>query len=112
MEFYAYHGYFEEEQKIGGKYIVDLELETNFDDAAQHDDLDGTVNYAEVYKMVKDQMDVTSKLIEHVAGKILKVLFKEFKDVEWARIKVSKLNPPMGAQLAAVAVELEQKREQ
>ncbi len=111
MEFYAYHGHFKEEQKIGGKYLVDLELETNFDGAVQHDELDGTVNYAEVYELVKNEMEIKSKLIEHLAGRILKVLLREFKTIKWARVKVSKVNPPIGAQLEAVAVVLEQKRE-
>lgn len=110
MEFYAYHGFFKEEQKIGGKYKVDLELETDFSLAAKTDDLNGTINYAEVYDLVKTEMEVSSKLIEHIAGRVLKVLFEQFKELDWAKVKIMKINPPMSAQIQSVAVVLEQKR--
>jgi dihydroneopterin aldolase len=69
MEFYAYHGVYEEERKIGGKYIVDVLVHTNAKDAELHDDLNGTVNYEQIYKVVDQNMQQPVKLIERLAQK-------------------------------------------
>lgn len=111
LEFYAFHGYFDEEQKIGGKYIVNVELGTNFDKAAQNDDLQGTINYADVAQVVEEEIHIKSKLIEHVAGRIINRLFEEFHEVKSIKVKVSKINPPLGLKLNSVSVELEKVRE-
>ena len=68
MEFYAYHGHFAEEQIIGTWFVVDLFLKTDTTRAEQSDDLQDTVNYLEVYQTVKQEMQISSKLLEHVAG--------------------------------------------
>lgn len=110
LEFYAFHGYFEEEQKIGGKYLVDIELETDFFLASTQDKLEGTINYAEVANEVNEVMKVKSKLIEHVAERIIEKLLNKFANVEFIKVKLSKLNPPMGYKLKSVSVELEKTR--
>ena len=71
MEFYAYHGCFKEEQIIGTRFLVDLYLETDTKKAEKTDELADTVNYQEVYLLVKKEMDIKSKLLEHVGRRIL-----------------------------------------
>jgi 7,8-dihydroneopterin aldolase/epimerase/oxygenase len=110
IEFYAYHGYFPEEQKIGGKYLVNIELEADFGHAARTDNLESTINYAQVYEIVRSEMNISSKLIEHVAGRILKAMFDEFERLDFARIKLTKVNPPVEGQLKSVAIILEERR--
>jgi 7,8-dihydroneopterin aldolase/epimerase/oxygenase len=107
MEFYAFHGYYSEETKIGGNYSVDLELYTNLSQAAASDNLEDTVNYAAIYDLIKGEMQVPSKLIEHVAGRILKKILLEYKEINGVRIIVNKLNPPLGGKLHSASVELE-----
>jgi len=106
MEFFAYHGCFKEEQIIGTRFIVDLFMETNTLEAEASDDLSQTVNYQVVYKLVAQEMTVKSNLLEHVARRILDHLVKEFPQVTLGRIKVSKMNPPIGGKVERVSVEL------
>ncbi len=104
MEFFAFHGCFKEEQLIGTKFIVDLSIEANVEQAALTDDLHATINYLTVYQMVKKQMEIPSKLLENVAKRILDALHLQFKGVIQAEVKVSKLNPPLGGKLKCVSV--------
>jgi dihydroneopterin aldolase len=104
MEFYAYHGCFTEEQIIGTKFIVDLFIDVETKDAEISDDISKTVNYQAVYRMVKEEMEVKSKLLEHVARRILDRLFTDFPKIIKAHVKVSKLNPPVGGKVHSVSV--------
>jgi len=96
MEFYAYHGFYEEERKVGNKYTVDVSLKTNFSKAATSDDLKGTVNYETVYEIVKSQMTVPNKLLESVCNKIVDSLFISLPEVLELTVSVSKHNPSIG----------------
>ena len=95
MEFYARHGYYEEERKIGNKYSVDVELDVDFTDAAMDDKLEGTVNYERVYEVVAEVMNIDAQLLEHLAGKMIRQLKTEFPQVNQVKVKVSKYNPPI-----------------
>lgn len=95
LDFYAYHGFYDEERKLGNHYIVDVELEVDFGDAAETDHLEKTVDYGKVYDIVKDEMAISSKLLEHIAKRILKRLQKEFPQVETAVVSISKMQPPL-----------------
>ena len=107
MEFYAYHGVYEEERKIGGKYIVDVLVHTNAKDAELHDDLNGTVNYEQIYKVVEQNMQQPVKLIERLARKIMDDIRLFVVKEDTIRIKIRKLNPPLGAKVKASVVEME-----
>lgn len=110
LEFYAYHGVFDEEQKIGGKYIVDLELDLDFSGAAATDLLEGTIDYSLVYNIVAIEMAKSSKLIEHVAGRIVTMLFVTFKQIEHVTIKLSKVKPPIDGNVKKVSVLINKSR--
>jgi dihydroneopterin aldolase len=107
MEFFAYHGCFKEEQIIGTKFRIDLYLEADTRKAEFSDELHDTVNYQAVYELVKDEMKTKSKLLEHVGRRILNRIKQEYAEVEYARIKIRKLNPPLGGKMDYVALELE-----
>lgn len=107
MEFYAYHGCFREEQIIGTRFLVDLYLETETVKAENSDDLNDTVNYQEVYLLVKQEMEIKSKLLEHVGRRILKSVMTQFPEIESAKIKISKMNPPLGGKMRSVSVSLQ-----
>lgn len=107
MKFYAYHGVDPQETHVGNLFIVDLILTVDVINAIGSDCLDDTVNYAEVYEVVKSEMDVPSKLIEHVAGRIIKVLKNRFPKIEHVQIKLSKLNPPFGGDIQSAAILLD-----
>ena len=107
MEFYSYHGCFEEERKIGTWFNVDLSMEVDTSKAEETDNLEDTVNYQEVYAVVKREMMVSSKLLENVARRILNAIKKEFPTVSYAWVKVKKMNPPLGGKMESVSVEME-----
>lgn len=106
MEFFSYHGHFEEESIIGTHFIVDLYFHTDTSKAEISDNLEETVNYLSVYQIVKQQMQQNSYLLEHVARRILNSVLKEFQEIEKAEVKIQKLNPPLGGKIKSVSVHL------
>lgn len=107
MEFYAFHGHFKEEQIVGNKFLVDLTIETDMDIASKSDNLKDAVNYHRAYQIVKQEMEKKSHLLEHIAGRIVDALYSEMEGIKRVRLKVSKLNPPMGGRIGSVSVVLE-----
>ena len=101
---YCYHGCFAEEAVTGGNYIVDVTIETDFEKAASTDNLHETIDYAKVVEMVRRQMAIRSKLIEHVAKRIYDSLKTEFLEIKNLEIKVTKLNPPVEGGVEKVSV--------
>lgn len=107
IEVYAFHGCMEEEARLGGKFIVDVEISTDFMKAAESDQLIDTIDYVRVREIVAEEMAVRSKLIEHVGYRILKRFRAEFKGMTKAWIKVRKLNPPIHGTVKEVAIVIE-----
>lgn len=110
MEFYSYHGHFEEESVIGTKFNLDLYIETDTTMAEKSDNLTETVNYLAVYQVVKNEMEKPSYLIENVARRILDAVMKSFPTIESAEIKLRKMNPPLGGQMESVSIILSSDR--
>jgi 7,8-dihydroneopterin aldolase/epimerase/oxygenase len=108
LHFYGYHGYYESEQVVGSEFSVDVYIETDCSRAALSDKLEDALNYQTVFDVVKREMQVKSHLLEHVAKRILDTLSGEFKSAEKIKVKVSKLNPPMGGQVDRASVTLVQ----
>ena len=107
MEFYAYHGCFKEEQIIGTRFLVDLYLETDTSKAERSDELKDTVNYQEVYLLVKKEMEIKSSLLEHVGRRILNAIKENFPQIIKAEIKISKMNPPLGGKIGNVSLTID-----
>jgi dihydroneopterin aldolase len=107
MEFYAYHGCFKEESVVGTRFVINLELFLDSNRAEESDDLHDTINYLHVYQLIKLCMQTKSKLLEHLARRILLNLFVQYPKLDKVLIKVSKMNPPLGGQLASVSVILQ-----
>jgi len=103
MKFYAYHGVQTEERIIGGVFLVDLSY-TIHTDAVETDRIEDTVNYAELFDLVKEEMMKPSSLIEHVAGRILNVIKARFPQIISLVVKLSKLNPPVNGEMASASV--------
>ena len=110
IQVYAYHGCLPEETLIGSDYRVDLCVSANLQPSAASDDLKDTVDYVLLCAFVCEEMNVPSKLLEHVAKRILKRIFNEVPLVEKATVKVAKINPPIGEHVQSVAVEIHQQR--
>ncbi|MEO1712063.1 MAG: dihydroneopterin aldolase [Bacteroidota bacterium] len=107
MEFYAYHGYYKEEQVLGGKYIVDVFMDVAVERAAVKDDLSQTVNYETIYLICKTSMKHSSKLIETVAERIALRLKHQFSNIKEMTIRVQKIQPPLGGPVAQAVIEVD-----
>ncbi|MGY8914746.1 MAG: dihydroneopterin aldolase [Flavobacteriales bacterium] len=107
---YAHHGCLEEEAIIGSDYRVDLEVKTDLTKASQSDNLVDTVDYVHLNRIVKEEMKVRSKLLEHVAKRIIDRVFSELPTVEEVEIVVSKINPPLGGDVEMVSINLQRTR--
>ncbi len=107
MEFYAYHGCFKEEQIVGNRFLLDLSIETDLRKPAKSDSVKDTLNYQTAYSLIQTEMKKKSHLLENIADRILTALYNNFAEIKWARIKISKMHPPMGGQIDRVSVTLE-----
>ena len=96
LEFFAFHGYYDEEQKIGNKYGVDLHLKTDLHAAGASDKLAETVNYEVLYRLVLAEMQLPARLLEHLAHRILDRVMNEFPQIKRGQVSISKFNPPLG----------------
>jgi len=110
LEFFAFHGYYDEEQKIGNKYGVDLHLKTDLFAAGASDKLAETVNYEVLYRIVREEMARPARLLEHLAHRILDRVLGEFGQVRQARVSVAKFNPPVGGICLRARVTLVRRR--
>jgi dihydroneopterin aldolase len=107
---YTNHGCLHEEELIGSEYRVDLEVTANLSKSARTDELSDTVDYVSLNAIIVEEMAVRSKLLEHVAQRILHRVFKEESLVEKAEVKVAKINPPIGGDVQSVVVIMSQDR--
>ena len=110
LKFYAFHGVLPQENLVGAYYYMDLKLKTNFTHAAETDELEGTVSYADIFTAVQEEMAIPSKLLEHVCQLIASRIFKEFPSIETIDISLFKENPPMGACAQRIGVEVSYQR--
>ena len=95
MEFKAYHGCLEQEKVRGNSFTVDFRGELDLSAAAESDNLNDTLNYGEIYDLVAEEMSVPSELLENVAGRIVKVIERQFPQILSFSVRVSKKRPPV-----------------
>lgn len=101
LRFYAYHGAEPQEAIVGAWYTVDISMKADVTDAILNDNLSGTINYAKVTEVIKQQMQIRSALLEHVAGRIANALLDAFPAITLLNVKVCKEHPPVCAPCAA-----------
>ena len=107
---FSFHGCLNEEASIGSDYRIDLEVKCNLKQSSQSDELKDTVDYVYLNKIVVEEMAIRSKLLEHVAHRIITRIFSEIPSVSKILLAVSKLNPPIGGDVEAVTIEIEEYR--
>ena len=103
MKFHAYHGVMNEERIIGGTFFADISYVINTN-AVESDNIEDTINYAEIYNLIAEEMEKPSKLIEHVAGRIMKIIKNRYPQIFEATVKLSKLNPPVNGETGKATV--------
>ena len=107
---FSYHGCLPEEGRIGSEYSVDLEVKTDLRKSAVSDKLEDTVDYVYLNRVVKEEMDIRSNLLEHVAHRIIERVFRELPQVSRIMLSVSKINPPIEGDVELVSVVMEEYR--
>lgn len=111
MEFYAFHGFYEEEREKGNNFVVDVSLTTTFQKAADTDELSGTVDYVRLHELVKAEMEIPTKLLERVAARIIEKCFEKFQTVSEVKVSVAKKNPPIDAPIRQSKITMVRERQ-
>ena len=106
VRFHAFHGVMPQERAVGADFTVSLRVEYDFSRAVETDDLADTISYADLYDLLKSEMAVPSRLLEHVAGRIVRSITDRYPQVSAISVRLSKDNPPMGADCRGAGVEL------
>ena len=106
LRIHAFHGVMEQERNVGADFLLSLHIHYNISKAMETDEVADTLNYAEVCEVVTQEMKTPSKLLEHVAGRICKALFLRFPQATAINLKLTKQNPPMGADCDGASVEV------
>lgn len=107
MDFFAYHGVYQEERENGQLFSIDLEIVTDYSIACNSDKLEDAIDYVEIYELVKAEMEIPSSLLENVAQRIIDSIRKNFDQIEVIKVKITKLQPPISGKLKGVCIELE-----
>ena len=110
MRFYAYHGVFPQEQRVGNQFVVELTFWADVAGSIHSDELEETISYADVYEVVKAEMAIPSRLLEHVVGRISERLFATFPRIQRLTLTLSKCNPPFPGEVQSAAITLEASR--
>lgn len=111
LKIFAKHGVLPEENIIGTYYLINAEISANLWNAAESDDLEDTINYAKINDIIHQEMDIPSKLLENVIGRIFSRLEKNFPQITEMKIKLTKTNPPMKGEMKGVSIEMQKKME-
>ena len=106
LRFYAFHGAEPQEAIVGAWYTASISIKADTTDAILNDNLSGTINYAKVTEIIKQQMEIRSALLEHIAGRIANALLNEFSKMDEVTVRVSKENPPLGIPCNKASVEI------
>ncbi|HAR38375.1 MAG: dihydroneopterin aldolase [Bacteroidetes bacterium GWD2_45_23] len=106
MQFYAYHGVLPQERETGNVFVVNMTLDADITAACASDEVADTINYADVFELVRTEMQQPSKLLEHLAGRIIKRLTSAFPQISYARVSVAKMHPPVNGEMEKAAIVL------
>lgn len=106
VRMHACHGVLPQEGEVGGNYIVNLKLGYDITKAMASDDVADTLNYAELYAALKEEMAQPSALLEHVGGRIVKRILQKWPQVTEINLDLMKENPPMGADCDGAGIQI------
>lgn len=96
LQFYAFHGFFAEEQKCGNKFVIDIDVSYPFEKAAQTDELDQTIDYTVIFSIIEKEMKTPQKLLETVAHNVISSLYSQYPSILEVDFRIKKTNPPFG----------------
>lgn len=109
LKIFAFHGVLPEERILGTYYLVNAMIEADLWEASRSDDLQQTINYADLNEIIHQEMKVPSKLLEHVAGRIIDAISKKYPQITQISVKITKTRPPMYGEMKGVSISLHKK---
>jgi len=109
LNFHAFHGVSEQERIVGNNYQIDLTLILDLSKAIESDNIDDTLNYADIFSLTKKEMAIPSYLLEHVAGRIVRKIKEKYPNISEITIRLAKINPPVEGELQEAAVIISEK---
>ena len=104
MFFHSYHGVTDQERIVGNAYRVDLKLFLDLSKAIESDKLNDTLNYADIFYLIKDEMNIPSDLIEHITGRIVRKIKERYPQITKIKIRLTKINPPVEGEMKEAAI--------
>lgn len=111
MVFYGYHGVQPEERVLGQRFIVNLTIETAWEDDRNIHHLHDTVDYTKIYEEVKHTMEKKQfQLLENCANEILNAIISNFEKVIVAEVRIKKPSVPINGSLGSVEIEMYRRR--
>lgn len=106
LEFYAYHGVMPEEQVLGQRFVIDMDLYADLRQAGSSDQVGDTIHYGEVYQVIKDCVTGEKhQLLEHLAQDLAQRVLEQFSCVS-VRVEVHKPQAPIPGIFRDVSVEI------
>ena len=106
MEFRAFHGCYDLEQKVGNRFVVNMQITTELGCVADEDAVEKAVNYLTVYEITREVMRNTCRTIEAVAQNIITAVKEKDPQIVEVECSVAKLAPPLGGKVGRVSVKL------
>lgn len=110
LEFFAFHGFYDEEQKLGNRYSVDILVELPLSTPSNSDRLADTVSYAELFQLATQAMQQPSRLLENVAKRLIDNIMARYTAVQYCEVSIAKHNPPLGGLCQKARITLREKR--
>ena len=104
IKFFAYHGFYPEEQILGNSFLIDAEVE--FKNEGIEEDISKTVNYEKLYFMLAEEIKQPRKLLETLAQEMVKKIRLEFPFLETIKVGIKKLNPPLPGEVKYSLIEI------
>lgn len=105
-EFKAFHGVLRQENIVGNIFVVNIDIEIDFSQAVETDTLSHTVSYADIFNIIKKEMNITSRLIEHLAGRIINSILLQFPQITSIDLSITKKHPPLEGQTAGAGIRI------
>jgi 7,8-dihydroneopterin aldolase/epimerase/oxygenase len=105
-EFYAYHGFYEEERKVGNIFLIDAEVTLKSFDSSD-DNIYDTINYEQLYTICSQEMLKTQKLLETVVYHIISRFKEELPNIVSSKVRLEKIGPQLGGKVEKSVVEME-----
>jgi dihydroneopterin aldolase len=110
LKIYAFHGCMNEEKVIGSDYVVNITAICFVNKEVFRDVISGTVDYVDLARIAKQEMSIRAKLLEVVVKRIIDRSFEEITVLNKISVTVSKINPPINADVEAVSVTMAEER--